>query len=583
MILETMFRPLRRPPVEPPGFRSIENPAIPLTGQNIVSYLYSGQASASGININRQSVLGLPAIWRGVNIKSDAIASLNCHVLRLSEDGKEKERDTGHPAYSLVRNQADKADFISAFTFFKTMEAQAAIEGSAYAWIIRDGAGRPRRLVILDAEQTHPIRVRENDGNTRLMYAATIIDLNGQHHDKLLHADEVLHIKGLGYSGLTSHRLVDLLKDALGIPIAAQRYGGKFFANDATPPIVIEVPYQFPDQEAANAFRKRWGERHRGLSGSHHPAILEAGAQVKTLAINNEDAQFLQTRKFEIITIANILNLPAAMLGDETKTSFASLEQEYKSLLLHSINPRLKNWEQEMWAKLLREDEKERGSHTIKFERKGFLETDLSQRTPFYAMALTHKVMTPNMVLEREDMNPVPWGDEPLPLPNESPSKAPPVGETKDADGPALEEPRTDSSPIAIEKLNEVAQDELEDRAAAMIRRLGHAVGKAAKKPQNFTTWIDEYLEADHFAVITEALTRPVHACCLLQGSTEDRTREIVEGLFADLRSDLIGVSERATYETLPQLAGELMAGYETFGVERIVESVYQKGESHAL
>ncbi len=548
------------------GRRSLENINVPLTGHNLVKYLQGGSTAASGVAVNRQTVLGLAGVWRALNLISNSVASLNVHVLRLEDDGRRKIRDVRHPAYPRLRYQADPDDFVSAETFFRNMTALAVLEGAAYAQIARDNAASPRRLIMLDAANTFPVRVTdEATGRRALYYWVRFVDVDQRFREDYLPAEDVLCVKGIGFDGLTAVKLIDHLKDAFGQGIAVQRYGGRFFVNGDSGRYYVSLPYRFKSPKVAEDFAKRFEEKYAGLHNAHRPPIMDNGGEIKMLGMSNEDSQFLQTGKFHLVTLANIFNLPSALLGDEAKTSFASLEQEHASLLLHSINPWLEQWEGEMWQKLLLEREKESMSHTIAFERKGWLAADLKGRSEFYKMMIGAQAMVPNEPREIEGLNPVPWGDEPIPLPNESPS-----GSAASAD----DEASRDAAPQYADELAEASGDELKRQAQSLMRRLGHALRRAAKKPQGFTDWISEHLEADHYAFALDNLAGPVRLYQLSRGAAINPTREVLETLFLELREELTAISERATYETLAEQVERVALEYESEGAERIVSRV---------
>lgn len=517
------------------GLRAnIQNPSVPLSASNIAEYIGMSNLSTSGVNITRKSVLGYPAVIRAVNLISDAIATAPLHVFRQLPSGG-KERDPEHPAYMLLRRKP--GPFYTDFTFKKTMQSHALLHGSAYARIHREPeTGNPYALEILDPEETYPLLV---DG--RLSYVTRI---DGR--ELRLQPDSVLHVKGLGYEGITAYSLLDVLRDAFGLGLAAQRFGGRFYSNNTHLGVIIEVPYRFPNQEAVDDFRSRFGEIHQGIANAHRPVILENGAKVSHLTSNMKDAELIAALEHHVRQIANIFGLPPHILADPTRTSFASLEQENRSLLMWSLSPWIVNWEAELWDKILRDSEKERGSHTIKFETKAFMRADTTQRTAFYSFAVTHRVMTPNEIREMEDMNPIEGGDDMLPLPNESvtpeqtPDGEPPVEES----APPEENGR--DAALAANRVTFLRE------AQILVRRLSHQASRAAKKPDTFLDWLDGGLESDNFGPIVEAVRGPtkVHQR-LTMGSTQNTTIPLVTRYMERLRGDLLEISGQVTADKL--------------------------------
>jgi len=526
---------------------SIENPSVPLTASNIVEFLGLSNQAASGVSVTRKTVLGLSAVWRAVNFIADSVATSPIHVYRrLGAGGKERAVD--HPAYQQLRHRPHPD--LSAFVFKRTMMLHALIEGGAFAYIDRR---RPLQMTILDPIDTFPAR---EDG--RLIYVTKWTQPDGRKLQRKMWAENVLHIRGMAWDGLTAYRLLDVLRDAFGLPLAAQRYGGRFFANDARPGCVIEVPYRFQNQAEVDAFRARWRDIHEGVDNVSRPAILENGGKVTLLGGNNEQAQFLQTRQFEVRQLAAVFGLPPHMLGDDTRTSYGSLEQENKSVLRDCINPWLVQWEAELREKLLAEREKESDSHTISFERKAFDAIDRTAQSGWYQMALQNRVMTPNEVREIEGMNPTSWGDEPLPMPNESPSAQPAesTGEASRSDEERKQGAHAEAQSEQRKNLKDAHVALIQGTLDDNLRRAAHQIRQASKTPAGFLKWLDEDLHAKNFEVFVSQLRPAVRAFDLLErGSTETETARGVGDALDKIRAELLEISGRADAEHLPVAA----------------------------
>ena len=238
---------------------------------------------------------------------------------------------------------------MTAFTFRQTLQSHALIHGNGYAYIFRDANAGPTDMLVLDPEYVTPIK---EDG--RLLYLVTNMQLpDGQTRDRKILPENILHIRGLSHTGLVGYSVVDILRESLGLGLAAQKYGSVFFKNNARPSMVIEMPGQLRDTEAVSRLRDSWGKIHEGIDNSNKPAILENQASVKNLSFSNEDAQFLQTREFEIRQVANIIGVPPHKIGDPTRTSHSSLESENQAYLQDSLDPWLCNWEKECEDKIL--------------------------------------------------------------------------------------------------------------------------------------------------------------------------------------------------------------------------------------
>lgn len=348
--------------------RGIENPSVPLSSSKAWEYLVSSPSS-SGVAVNNNSVLGSAGVWRAVNLISSSIGRLPCHVYKRLPDGG-RQRARKHPAFYLLNR--GPAEHLTPFIFFQTMMSHALLHGNGYAYIFRnDLDATPESFLILDPQQTTPAKE-----NGRLLYLTRI----GNEDRKLL-AENVLHFKGLGYDGFAGYPVIDVLKDTFGHGLALLRYGNVFFKNNGSPNVVIELPGFFKDEEAIQRFRQSWGSIHAGLDNAHKVAILENGAKLSKFTVNNEEAQWLASREFDLKALANVFGLPPHKLGANISTSYGSLEQENRSFLNDSLGGWLAMIEQELEAKLLTEAEKRADSHFIEFLRAALEQADLLTET----------------------------------------------------------------------------------------------------------------------------------------------------------------------------------------------------------
>lgn len=378
--------------------RSVENPSTPLSaGADWMYDVFGAIKSASGIRVNRKTVFTYGPVWRAVNLISRDVAKLPLYVHKLDDDGQGKHRDKAHPAYKLLRRKPNSEQTANAFR--KLVMAHALVEGNGYAYIYRRGDGSPLEIVPLLPDRTYPVR-----RNGVLWYVTTV---NGEM--RRLAPEDVLHIKGLGFDGLSGYPLYQFARDSFGLGMAAQKFGGKFFANNAEPSAVIEVPGHM-DETAIKNLRESWDRMHAGLENAHRPAVLEEGVTLKPYGSSAKQAQLLELMKYGAKEVANWFSLPVHKLGDTDTTSYASLEQENQAYLDDALDPWLVDWEEECWDKLLTEEEKERESHAVDFDRLGLVRANLSERSNYYTGALSAGWMNRDEVRARENLNPIPDG-----------------------------------------------------------------------------------------------------------------------------------------------------------------------------
>ena len=475
--------------------RSIENPAVPLSDPDdfTVQTFGGGSRSTSGILVNPETVLGYPAVWRAVHLIARDVAKVPTIVYRRSGEGK--ERDTAHPAFSLLKYRPNLEQ--AAFFWKLNMQAVALLRGNSYSRVLRDGLGRSRGLVQLPTPKTKPVRRKG-----KLVYETVVRMPKGEEERKILDPSDVIHIRGYG-EGLEGKSAVAHGRNSLGVGIAAQRFAGAFFKNGATAKTWLRHPETLSD-EAAKRMRDSFGETYIGSQNWHRPYLLEEGLEVANVGMNMEDAQFLESRQFEIREVANWFGVPPHKLGDTTRTSFSSLEQENQAYLDDSLDPWLVAWESELREKLLLPAERDNDTHVIEFLRVALIRTNVKDRGKFYNFAIMGGWMSRNEVRARENMNPFPGGDEFL-----EPLNMTPVGRLEREDEIREEVEEEFQGKVSEDELEELVSERLEEDLEAespasaphlmllvdlfsrMAARVSAQAQRQAKKPDTFIGWID--------------------------------------------------------------------------------------------
>lgn len=375
--------------------RSLENPSTPLSAPDdwLGDALGSFKAS-SGVRVNRETALTYSPIYKGVSLIAGDVGKLPMHVDRIEARGR--IRHVEHPAYALLRWKPN--DAMTASQFKETLQGHAILDGNGYAYIWRDGAGRPIELSILAPRQVTPVRY-----NGVLWYVYQFLDGETR---KLPYTD-ILHIKGFSFDGLVGYNLVHKARESIGWGMAMQTYGSVFFRNNATPRVVLEHPGRMR-AEAATNLRTSWERLHAGLENAHRTAVLEEGMKAQILSISAKDAQLLEGMKFSLVDVANWLKLPPHKVGADITTAYASLEQENQAYLDDCLDLWLVKWEEECWDKLLTEREKRSMALEVRFDRKQLVRANLSERTVFYTAMMQWGAYSPNDVLMAEGENPQP-------------------------------------------------------------------------------------------------------------------------------------------------------------------------------
>ena len=379
-------------------FHSRDKPKNKVGGS--FSFLFGG--TSSGKAVNETTAMQTTAVYACVRILAEAIAGLPLHLYEYKDGGKERVSD--HPLYFLLHD-APNAEMTS-FVFRETLMSHLLLWGNAYAQIVRDGRGR-----VLSLYPLLPNRVtvdRDANGQIFYSYKADYGDIRGG--DVVLRRDEVLHIPGLGFDGLVGYSPIAMAKNAVGMAIATEEYGASFFANGANPGGVLEHPGTIKD---IGRVKESWNAAYQGSGNAHRVAVLEEGMKFQQIGIPPEQAQFLQTRKFQINEIARIFRVPPHMVGDLEKSSFSNIEQQSLEFVKYTLDPWVIRWEQAINQALLLPSE--RGRLFAKFNVDGLLRGDYASRMTGYATARQNGWLSANDIRELEDMNRIPaelGGDE---------------------------------------------------------------------------------------------------------------------------------------------------------------------------
>lgn len=360
------------------------------------SYLFG--RTTSGKNVNEMTALQTTAVYACVRILAEAIASLPIHVYRHTEVGK--EQDVNHQLYYLLHDEPNPD--MTSFVFRETLMSHLLIWGNAYAQIIRDGRGQVLALYPLLPDR---VSVKRDDkGELYYVYQRSEED-NPNFKDKgniILKKSEVLHVPGLGFDGLIGYSPIAMAKNAVGMTLATEEYGASFFANGANPGGVLEHPGILKDPSKV---RESWNQVYQGTNNSHKVAVLEEGMSYKTIGIPPNEAQFLETRKFQINEIARLYRIPPHMVGDLEKSSFSNIEQQSLEFVKYTLDPWVVRFEQAFQKALLLPDEKK--TYFIKFNVDGLLRGDYQSRMNGYAIGRQNGWLSTNDIRRLEDMNPL--------------------------------------------------------------------------------------------------------------------------------------------------------------------------------
>jgi HK97 family phage portal protein len=360
------------------------------------SYTFLMGGTTAGKTVTERSAMQMTAVYSCVRILAEAVAGLPLHFYKYDENGsKQKALDSN--LYYLLHDEPNPE--MSSFVFRETLMTHLLLWGNAYAQIIRNGKGD---IIALYPLMPNKMQV-DRDENGELYYIYQRSSDEGKAKDAgqvILRKEDVLHIPGLGFDGLVGYSPIAMAKNAIGLAIATEEYGAKFFANGAAPSGVLEHPGTIKDPSKV---REAWQSQFGGSGNSGKVAVLEEGMKYTPISISPEQAQFLETRKFQINEIARIFRVPPHMVGDLEKSSFSNIEQQSLEFVKYTLDPWIIRWEQSLNRALLSKNEKNK--YFFKFNVEGLLRGDYQSRMQGYATARQNGWMSANDIRELENLD----------------------------------------------------------------------------------------------------------------------------------------------------------------------------------
>ncbi len=360
-------------------------------------YTFFMGGSSAGKSVTERSAMQMTAVYSCVRILAEAVAGLPLHFYKYNNDGS-KSKAIDSNLYHLLHDEPNPE--MSSFVFRETLMTHLLLWGNAYAQIIRNGKGE---VIALYPLMPNKMSV-DRDENGVLYYTYQRSQEEGKESGTVtLSTRDVLHIPGLGFDGLVGYSPIAMAKNAIGLAIATEEYGAKFFANGAAPSGVLEHPGTIKDPAR---LRENWNATFGGSANSGKVAVLEEGMKYTPISISPEQAQFLETRKFQINEIARIFRVPPHMVGDLEKSSFSNIEQQSLEFVKYTLDPWIIRWEQSLNRALLSVDEKK--VYFFKFNVEGLLRGDYQSRMQGYATARQNGWMSANDIRELENLDKIP-------------------------------------------------------------------------------------------------------------------------------------------------------------------------------
>lgn len=385
--------------------RSIENPATPITGQNLQEFLSPG----NGILVNNENALTLGAVYACIYILSSSIAQLPLSVMR--RHGNVIEVATDHPAYWLLHDEPN--DWQTSYKWRETMQAHVLGWGNGYTEVVRTARGEVKEL-----RRHCPWNVELLKRGDRWLYSVVHEDDAGV---SAVSPEDMIHVRALGAQGRRGVSLIRQHAETIGLGLAAQKYGKDFFDGGGRPTGLLTAKSDL-NNDSWGRLKGVWAKAVASLRQSENKTLmLPADLDYKSITIAPEDAQFLETRKLNRSEVAGIFNVPAHMINDLEKATFSNISEQAVGFVRHTMMPWILNWEQEINRRVFTRAERAAGYYA-KFNLGGLLRGTPKERAELYHYGITDGWMDRNEARALEDMNPRDGLDELLISVNAQPS-----------------------------------------------------------------------------------------------------------------------------------------------------------------
>lgn len=383
---------------------------------------FGAASTASGVSVGPDSAMRLSAVSACVRLISESIASLPLAVYRRGASGT-RTRVTDVPQYRLLHDEPNRR--MTSFVFRETLTAHVLLHGNAYAIIIRSGGGDPVELLPVPAPNVSVQKTISGELSYRLNLDSEVFHVQQA---------DVLHVPGLAYDGVKGMSPIQYAAESIGLGIAAERYGASFFGNGSTPSGYISLPGKLNETQARTmqaAWQSVYG--YNGGGGGNRTAVLFENGKFEKISIAPNEAQFIETRKFQVSEIARWYRVPPHMIGDLERATFGNIEHQALEFVTHTLRPWLVRFEQEFNRKLFPSSSAGRPSDLYcEFNVDGLLRGDIKARGEYYTKARQWGWLSANDIRRLENMEPIDNGDlylTPLNMQAAGQSNAQPAGQ----------------------------------------------------------------------------------------------------------------------------------------------------------
>jgi HK97 family phage portal protein len=371
--------------------RGLESPAQPLTSTALLEHL-GGAKSDAGVSVSETTALRASPVWRAVSLIAGVSSALPLPTY--------KEGTRERASFELLKTPHPDLTPVELWRFAYTYRV---LWGNSYIQKVRDGAGQIRELWPVSSDRVQVDREKPTDGNPSGKWFWVTDDWGATHR---LTPHEILHIPGLGYDGLTGCSPVRLASQGIGLAQAAELSAARLFGSGNMIGGVLQTEQRLDPDQAAR-LKARWQAKMSGVHNSHEVAVLDSGASFQPVAMPNTDAQFLESRQFQVVEIARMFGVPPFLLmSTEKSTSWGTgLEQQAQGWVTFDLNPTwLTPTEQRVTKELLPRE------LYANYQMAGLLRGDSAARATYYRAMRDVGAYSADDVRALEEMPPLPAG-----------------------------------------------------------------------------------------------------------------------------------------------------------------------------
>lgn len=358
---------------------------------------WGGIQSTAGKVVGEESAMRLSVVWGCVRLLSETVGSLPLSIYKSSKDGNSESLPDDDYLQVLLHDRPNND--MTSVEFREAMMVNLVLLGNGYALIERNSEGVVTALYPIRASLVTPRQERD-----RVVY-----DFNDRGKVETLPSDKVFHLKGFGADGLMGYSPVSYARNAMGLSMATEDYGAKFFAGGARPKGVLKLP-TWLKAETREKVKADLAKIQQQIEGGDGTLLLEGGMEYQAISIPPEDAQFLETRKLQLNEICRIFRVPPHMVADLDKATFSNIESQGMEFEKFTLRPYLTRWEQAIKQKIIPVNK--RRTHFARFNLDGLLRADSAARAAFYSVMLQNGVYSSNEVRALENRNSQPGADE---------------------------------------------------------------------------------------------------------------------------------------------------------------------------